>query len=141
MATESSNLHDGSQTVAGANYSNGQSLAGPGGSAQFLAAVLSQVADRTTLLGSVAGSQIYGVIQNKPTLGQAIDVVYMGVTKAVAAAAAVTRGKPQMITATGAFTDWVAGAANAQVGYALESAVSGQIFTLMIGTPSPKVLT
>jgi hypothetical protein len=141
MATEGFLLHDGTQTIAAANYGNNQSLAGPGGSGQFLGAVLSQSADRTSVLASVAGQQIYGVIQNKPATGDAVDVALFGVTKAVAAAAGVTRGKPQMVTATGAFTDWTAGSGYAQVGYALESATNGQIFSMVIGVAMPKVLT
>ena len=85
--------------------------------------------------------QIYGVIQNKPATGDAVDVGIYGITKAVAAAAGVTRGKPQMVTATGAFTDWTAGSGYSQVGYALESATTGQIFTMAIGVAMPKVLT
>jgi hypothetical protein len=140
MATEGPLLHDGSN-VAAANYGNAAGLAGPSGSGQFLAVALSQAADRTVVLASTLGQQIYGVLQNKPALGDAADVGFIGATKAVAAAAGVTRGKPQMVTATGAFTDWVPGAANSQVGYAQESAVSGQIFTLSMGATSPKILT
>lgn len=142
MATESPLLHDGSQTTAIANYYNpGSALAGPGGSGQYLAVLLSQVTDRKVILASALGQQIYGVLQNKPALGQAADVGIFGVTKAVAGASAVTRGKPQMVDATGAFTDWTAGSAYAQVGYALESAASGAIFSMAIGVAQPKVLT
>jgi len=141
MATESPNIRDGSQTVAAANYGNTQSLAGPSGSGQYLGVILSQSTDRTSVLVSAAGAQGYGILQNKPNLGQACDVVIFGITKAVVAAAASTRGKPQMFTATGAVTDWVAGSAYSQIGYALESGSSGQIITMFYGATPPKVLT
>lgn len=133
MATEGPTIHDGSQTVAAANYGNTTGFAGPGGSAQFLGVVLSQTVDRTVAVGTVAGAQVYGVLQNKPAIGQAADVLIFGITKAVCAAAGSTHGKPQMMTATGAFTDWTATGNKAQIGYALETAVSGQIFTMFFG--------
>jgi hypothetical protein len=133
MATESPAIHDGSQTVAAANYSNTQSLAGPSGSGQFLGVALTVSTSRSVTLASVAGQQIYGVLQNKPTSGAVADVVIFCITKAVAAAAGVTAGKPQMVTATGAFTDWTSTGNKAQVGYAIETATSGQVFTLFIG--------
>jgi hypothetical protein len=142
MATESPLLHDGSQTVAAANYNNPASaLAGVGGSGQFLAVALSTSADRTSVLASVAGQQIYGILQNKPAAGQAANVGISGVTKAMVGSAASTRGHPQMVDATGAVTDWTAGSGYSQIGYAIESGVSTQIITMFIGPTSPKVLT
>jgi hypothetical protein len=142
MATESPMMNDGAQTVAAANYYNpGSALAGPGGSGQFLAVALSQSADRTSVLASVLGQQIYGILQNKPALGEVCDVCIHGISKAVVGAAATTRGKPQMVDATGAITDWTAGSSYAQVGYALESGASGAIVALFVGATSPKVLT
>ena len=78
MATESPNIRDGSQTVAAANYGNTQSLAGPSGSGQYLGVILSQSADRTSVLVSAAGAQGYGILQNKPNLGAVCDVVIFG---------------------------------------------------------------
>lgn len=141
MATESPLIHDGAQTVAAANYGNGAGLAGPGGSGQFLAVALSQAADRTSVLASVLGQQVYGILQNKPAAGEVADVGIFGVSKAQVGVSGSTHGKPQMVDATGAVTDWVAGAGNAQIGNAIESGSSGAIITLFIGAPSPKVLT
>ena len=141
MASESPLIHDGAQLTATANYYNpGSALAGPGGSGQFLGVIVSQSADRKATVAG-AGVQIYGVLQNKPASAEVCDIGIFGITKAVAGASAVTHGKPQMTDSTGAFTDWVSGSANAQVGIALESAVSGQIFSMFIGATSPKVLT
>lgn len=139
MATESVLIHDGAQTVAAANYSNTQSLAGPSGSGQFLAVVLTS-AGRTVAIASSIGAQIYGVLQNKPTSGAAADVGFMGVTKAVAGGT-IAAGAALMTNASGQLIAWTAGSGYAQVGYAIEAAVSGQVFTAFIGPTSPKVLT
>lgn len=142
MATESPLFSDGANLVAAANYYNPASaLAGPGGSGQYLAVVLSQTANRTAVLASVQGQQIYGVLQNKPIAGEICDVGILGVSKMTVGAAGSTHGKPQMVDATGAFTDWTAGSSYAQVGEAFETGVSGQIITGFIGPTSPKVLT
>ena len=140
MATESILQRDGS-LVAAANYGNGQSLAGPSGSGQFLAVALSQSADRTVVLASSAGQQIYGILQNKPGSGQAADVGITGVTKAMVGTGGSTRGKPQMVTAAGSITDWTAGSGYSQIGYAQESGAAGVIISIAIGIVNPKVLT
>src|SRR5215472_12824239 len=150
MATESPLIHDGSQTVAAADYSNtagknpstgtGASSAGSG-SAQFYCVVLSQTADRTSVLASALGAQIYGILQNKPKLGDPCDVGLSGISKALVGAAGSTHGKPQMCDANGLVTDWVAGAGSAQIGFALESGAAGAIITLYLFGCPPKVLT
>lgn len=141
MASESPLIHDGAQTVAAANYSNTQSLAGQSGSGQWLAVALSSAANRTSVLASVQGQQIYGVLQNKPIAGEVADVGIFGVTKAMVGSAGATRGHTLMVDATGAFTDWTAGSAYAQVGYAIETGASTQVISMFIGATSPKVLT
>jgi hypothetical protein len=133
MATESPLIHDGAQTVAAANYGNAAGLPGENGSGQFLAVALSQAVDRTVVLASVAGQQIYGILQNKPAAGEVADVGIFGVTKAQVGAAGSTRGKPQMVDATGAVTDWTASGNKAQIGYAIESGTVGAIITLFLG--------
>lgn len=141
MATESPLIHDGSQTVAAANYSNTAALAGNAGSAQFFAVALSQSAARTSVLASAAGQQIYGILQNKPVAGEAADVGIFGVTKAQVGTGGSTCGKPQMVTAAGSVTDWTAGSGYAQIGIAIETGAAGAIITMFIGATSPKVLT
>ena len=139
MATEGPLLHDGAQCVAAANYSNSQSLSGPSGSGQFLAVVLTS-AGRTVALAASIGAQIYGILQNKPTSGAAADVGFIGVTKAVAGGT-IAAGAALMTNASGQLVTWTSGSGYAQVGYAIEAAVSGQTFTAFIGPTSPKVLT
>lgn len=85
MATEAPLIHDGAQCVAAANYSNGAGLAGPGGSGQFLAVLIS--AARTVAIDTTGAQLCYGILQNKPTQGQVADVGIVGVSKAVAGAA------------------------------------------------------
>jgi hypothetical protein len=72
MATEAPLIHDGAQCVAAANYSNGAGLAGPGGSGQFLAVLIS--AARTVAIDATGAQLCYGILQNKPTQGQVADV-------------------------------------------------------------------
>ena len=148
MATESVLLHDGAQTVAAANYGNGANLAGSNtggttggatGSGQYLAVVLTS-AGRTSAIASAIGAQIYGILQNKPALGGAADVGIYGISKAVAGGT-IAAAAPLMTNASGQLVAWTAGSAYAQVGYAIEAAVSGQVFTAYIGPTSPKVLT
>ena len=102
---------------------------------------LSQSADRTVVLASSAGQQIYGILQNKPGSGQAADVGINGVTKAMVGTGGSTRGKPQMVTAAGSITDWTAGSGYSQIGYAQESGAAGVIISIAIGVVNPKVLT
>lgn len=133
MASESPLIHDGAQCVAAANYWNPTSaLAGQGGSGQFLAVAVSAAANRTVVLASVAGQKIYGILQNKPALGEVADVGIFGVTKAMVGTAGSTRGSAQMVDATGAVTDWTSTGNKAQIGYALETGVSGQVISLAL---------
>src|SRR3954471_8367514 len=75
MATEGPLIHDGSQTTAAADLS----------SSQFLAVKIT--AARSVNLASTGGEVAYGILQNKPTSGQAADVGILGISKAVGGAA------------------------------------------------------
>jgi hypothetical protein len=139
MATETVLIHDGSQTTAAANYGNGQSLSGNQGSAQFLACFLS--ASRVVTLVATQGIEIYGVIQNKPALGAAVDVGVLGVTKMVAGGT-IAFGAKLMVDSSGRFITWTSGSANVQVGVAIEAAVISQVFTgYTFGPGGPLTLT
>ena len=139
MSTYGPLLEDGSQTVAAANYSNTAGLSGPQGSGQFMAVVVNSTG-RTTAIASAIGQQIYGILQNKPTSGQAADVGFIGISKANAGGT-IAAGAILMTNASGQLIAWTAGSGYAQVGQALEAAVSGQIFTAYIWGAQPKVLT
>lgn len=140
MATESPLIHDGGQNVlsTAADFRNsaitGTTLAGPNGSGQFLAVVFSTTVDRTINGASTAaGTRIYGICQNKPRAGEAIDVGILGVSKCVAGAA-ITRGSEVMTSSTLAGTLITFSTAVGQVpcGRAIESAVAGQVFSAAI---------
>lgn len=122
MATEGPLLHDGSQTTAAVDLS----------AAQFKAVKIT--AARAVNLANTGGEAIYGILQNKPTAGQAADVGFVGVSKAVAGAAVnagdylMTDTSARMITAT---------STNHRVAQALEAASgAGQIITVMLGPNS-----
>jgi hypothetical protein len=150
MATEGINLHDGTQTIAAANYGNGANLAGTNtagttggstGSGQFLAVALSTSVARTSVLASVLGQQIYGILQNKPGTGQAADVVVFGVTKAVVGVGGVTLGLPVYVDATGCVINWVTGSGKVQIGFSYETGVAGQVITIFLFGGQQKLLT
>jgi hypothetical protein len=150
MATEGILLHDGTQTVAAANYGNGANLPGTNtagttggatGSGQFLCVKLSTSVARTSVLVAALGSPVYGILQNKPGTGQAADVGIYGITKAVVGAAGSTLGLPQMSAADGRVTDWASGAASCQIGWALETGVAGQVISIFFNGTNNKVLT
>ena len=140
MAVEGPQIRDGS-CVAAANYSNTATLAGSQGSGQFLLGAYSQAANRTVLLASAAGAACNGVIQNQPASGQAVDFCVFGLTKAMVGTGGTTRGKPQMVTAAGAITDWTAGSGYSQIGTALESGVAGVVVEILFTGSNDKVLT
>lgn len=139
MANESPLMHDGAMCTLGFDARNstntGSTLSGPNGSGQFLAVRLSTTADRTVLLASTAtaGVNIYGVLQNKGSTGQVADVGIFGITKAVAGGA-IAGGGPVAVssTAAGTFIAYSSAANTYAVGYALETAVAGQVFTMRL---------
>lgn len=140
MATEGPLLHDGGQCVAAANYSNTAGLNGPGGSGQFFAVALPATTNRTVALAG-AGVAVYGILQNKPLAGDAADVGFYGISKAIASGT-ISIGSAVMSNASGALIAWTSGGSNTQAGMALESAVNGQIFTMFVyGPGGPRVLT
>lgn len=139
MATESPLIVDGAQCQAAANLWNpAVALAGPFGSGQFLGVYLSS--SRTVAIQTSAGGQIYGVLQNTPTLGGAANVGIIGITKAVAGAA-ITTGWELMLDTSGRFVHWTA-SSHYKVGLALEDAGAvNNVFTMLIYNPNIVVLT
>lgn len=119
MATESFLLHDGTQTQAGADLSTKQFYC------------VKVTGSRTVGLASAGGEAVYGILQNKPTLGQAADVGCLGISKAAAGntfsagALLMTDGTGRLITAT---------SSNHVVAQALEaSTAAGAVVTVAIG--------
>lgn len=145
MATESPLIHDGSQSVlsTGFDFRNstltGSTLAGPNGSGQFLLVTFST--GRTlqpftsTMLNLSSVQTVYGVCQNKPRAGDAVDVGIFGVTKMVSGSTAITGGtllQPSSTT-SGVVVPFAGGNGRA-VAIAIENAGSvGQVFSAFIG--------
>ncbi len=128
MATEAPLIHDGSQTTASVNMANAAGLTGPGGSGQFLAVKITGA--RTVAYDSTGASVCYGILQNKPAIGQVADVGILGVSKAVAGAAfaagtlLMTDSSGRVITRT---------STNPVIGQAIEAAtLANQIVTIAL---------
>jgi len=127
MATEGPYLAH-TQSTAGVNLSPTAGLAGPNGSGQFLA--VKETASRVVGLANSGGEAIAGILQNDPLAGQAANIAFVGVSKAVAGAA-VTAGallmtdtSARLITAT---------STNVAVAKAIESAAGANaVFTVLI---------
>jgi len=144
MATESPLIHDGSQNVlsTAVDFRNstltGTTLAGPNGSGQFLLVTISTgrtiTAFTSTMLNSSA-SVVYGVCQNKPRPGDAVDVGIFGITKVVAGSTTIVGGSllGASSTTSGVVTLYTGGNGR-PVGLAIENAASiGAVFTAFIG--------
>ncbi len=132
MATEGPLIHDGSQTTSNSDLSGpaatnpggtGATLAGQNGSGQFLAVKL--VGARLVDLVTANSDTVYGVLQNKPAVGQAADNGIAGVSKMMAGGT-IAAGASVMAATTGVF---VTATGSYGVAVALEAAVPTQIFT------------
>ena len=92
MTTESPLISIGSQCTAAADLSGATtSLAGPNNSGQFLAVKLT--ASRQVNLANTGGEAVLGILQNTPAQGQAADIGFVGVSKAVVGAAVAAGGR------------------------------------------------
>lgn len=141
MATESPLIHDGGNLLlsTAADFRNstntGSTLAGPNGSGQFLAVVLSTTVDRTVQLPSTATAQFkpIGICQNKPRPGEVVDVGVLGVSKAVAGLA-VVRGSDLALSSTlaGTLVPFSTAVGAQPCARAYESAAAGQVFTCFV---------
>jgi hypothetical protein len=124
MATEGPFIHDGTQTVAGADLS--------AASNQYRAVKLT--AARTVGLANTGGEAIYGILQNTPSLGDAADVAIFGLSKAVVGSAGCA-AKDQLMTDTaGALVTKTS--TNVVVAVALDAGAAGDIITVKV-IPTP----
>lgn len=121
MATEGPLTHDGSQTTAAADLS----------AKQFYAVKIT--AARAVNLASTGGEAIYGILQNKPTSGQAADVGLMGISKAIAGGT-IAAGDYLMTDTSGKLI--TATSTNHRIAQALEAGVVNQIITVALGPNS-----
>lgn len=130
MATEAPFLAH-TQCTASVNMSSTAGLAGPNGTGQFLAVIMS---GSRTVSPAGASAQIAGILQNDPAVGQAANIAFSGVTKAVAGAA-ITAGASLQTDASGRVITATVGT-NPAIGYAIESASGANaIVTICLSNP------
>jgi hypothetical protein len=145
QATESPLIHDGGQSVlsTGFDFRNstitGSTLQGPNGSGQFLAVTFSTgrtLQPMTSTMSNLSTTQaFYGICQNKPRAGDAVDVGIFGITKAVSGSTAIAGGTLLQISATASGVLVPYTSTNGRpVALAIENATAvGQVFTAFIG--------
>jgi hypothetical protein len=118
----------------------GTTLAGPNGSGQFLGVVLStgaaftcQMASSTSgVSGSTLGLPYLGILQNAPAPGNAADIKWIGISKAVCGAAVAIGNQLQFSsTLAGVVVPWASGQGRT-IGSALEVGVAGQVVSVML---------
>lgn len=143
MANEAILLRDGFALSSG-DYRNstnsGTTHSGPNGSAQYQAVRLSTTAaaDHTVGLTTVNGQQVYGILQNKPGVGDAADVAVFGISKAVAGATSVVTGVKLMADSSGCLIAYASAAGVTSCGMALTTpAAAGEVFTAYIWGAGP----
>jgi len=148
MATESPLIHDGGQnTLSTANDARrssitGTTLSGPNGSGQFYWVTLSTSVNRTAAFASTAPGTTpwypYGVLQNTPQPGGAVDVGIFGITKLIAGTTTILAGTQisPSSTVSGLTSPWAANQIYLRCGIALEAPTTvGQVFTALIYGP------
>lgn len=152
QGTESPLIHDGSQNILSTAFDfrnstlTGSTLAGPNGSGQFLGVFVSAARTislcSTTFLNLSTVSVFYGICQNKPRPGDAVDVGIFGVTKMVCGSTSITPGTALQMSSTnaGVVVPW-AGGNGRPIGFAIEGSLTvGQVFAGFIG-PMPAPLS
>lgn len=108
----------------------GTTYRGPNGSAQFLGMKIST--SRVVGLSTTAGAQIYGVLQNKPSAGEAANVAVFGITKAVAGST-FPNGTDLECSSSGDFIPYSSAAGINRCGRAIEDVTAvGQIFSMAL---------
>ena len=102
---------------------------------QFLAVKVDASNSLQVILASTGGEAILGILQNKPTTGQAADIRVAGVSKAVIGSGGVTAGDLLMTATSGALI--TATNTNYGVAIALETGSSGDTRAVLV-LPSGK---
>jgi hypothetical protein len=100
--------------------------------AQFRVVKLASTAGEVVLATANTDNAV-GILQNNPTAGEAAEVAYLGISKAIASAD-VTAGEFVTANSTGQVTNINSTAGSTIVGQALEaSAVAGSIISVRLG--------
>jgi len=126
MATEGPLIHDGSQTVADSSLTGNINQ-------QFLA--VKATGNRTSGLANTGGEAITGILQNQPSLGQAVDIGILGVSKAQIGTGGVT-ADDQLQTEAATAKLITKSSTNAVVAIAVETAAAGTIGTVRLVAPA-----
>ncbi len=139
-----STLDDARSTVGSINSGALTALNGPNGSGQFYWVYMSSLKDLQVRLGSslatiTSTNTVVGILQNKPGPGEAADVGFFGVSKAICASTtSIVAGSPLMpssapVGQSGGLSFWSSGSMGSAIGYALETPAStGALFTVML---------
>ncbi len=148
MAVQDPLLHLGWMTLSTVDDARrstitGTTLNGPNGSGQFYWVYGSSLNNFQVKLGSslatiTSTNMILGILQNTPGPGEAADVGFLGVSKAIAGSTSILPFGAVMASSAptgqgGQLVAWVAGAMGSAIGYALESPTStGALFSVML---------
>lgn len=118
----------------------GTTLGGPNGSAQFFGVVMSTAAAFTCQLasstsgvsGSTLGLPYLGILQNAPGPGQAADIKWVGISKAIAGGAIAIGNMLQFSSTAPGLVVPYAGGNGRIVGSACEIGVTGQVISVVL---------
>lgn len=139
MAYEAILQMDGVSFVSTADLRNstlsGTTRMGPNGSGQFLAVKPSTSNAGVAYVTTASGQQGYGIVQNKPYVGEAMSIAVFGVSKVVAGTTTITAGGDLMVDSSGCLIPYSSAAGQnrfaKQVGNTLPTAV-GEVFSAFI---------
>lgn len=139
MAVEAILFTDGALNISTADYRNstfsGTTRMGPSGSGQFLAVKQSTVTAGVVYPTTLAGQPAYGIMQNKPYIGEVASVAIYGISKAVAGTTTITPGGDVMVDSSGCMTPFSSAANQSrfgrQVGSVVPAAV-GEVFSVAL---------
>jgi hypothetical protein len=131
FATEGPTMRDGAQTTAGSDMSGVTvtTLGGYQSSGQYLAVKIN--ASRSVCAMTSSGDMCYGILQNKPPVGAAAEIMIEGITKMMAGGT-ITADGPVMADASGRGIARTAGSSYTLLGYAIEAGVATQLFTMRL---------
>jgi hypothetical protein len=141
MAIEGPGLDIGYLTSTGDMRNSsitGTTLGGPNGSGQFLFVKVSTANDFVFAGCTANTDRAIGVLQNKPAVGEAGDIRFLGVSKLVAGSSAIAPGMDLMPDTDGQAIPWTTVISNQRVARSLNAATAvGQVFSAIIYGQGP----
>lgn len=116
----------------------GTTLGGPNGSGQFLFVKSSTANDFVFAICTANTDRVLGVLQNKPAVGEAGDVRFVGVSKLVSGSTAIAPGMDLMADTDGQAIPWTTVVSQERAGRALQAATAvGNLFSAIIYGQGP----